>query len=180
MKKLSASTPVTAFAIAFTLVAAACATGTTTADETDDVPLNEAGADESSTHVAPAADAASHEGSDGATSDAASDASAIPDASTTACGSGSVELGEYATWSGKVNVHRAAAGAWLVDDDCTSGADHNTVSYCQKYWPSTTRQVQLGAVTSDAKPFTSGNGVSPACGGVALDPGQKQFACCAP
>ena len=67
-----------------------------------------------------------------------------------------------------------------MDTDCSSGADVNTVSYCQKFWPTTTKQVQLASVSSDAKPFTSGGGVSPTCGGVALYPGQNQFACCAP
>jgi hypothetical protein len=179
-------------------VLAACADGTTTADVTADISLNEADAAPAAapgSHLPPQSDASSGE-SDGATAadspdaaaapdgaDAASnaDAATAPDATTSAaCGAGFVELGEYATWYGKVNVHRATGGAWVVDTDCSSGADVNTVSYCQKLWPTATKQAPLAAVTSDTKPFTSGGGVSPACGGVALYPGQNQFACCAP
>ncbi|MDB4998666.1 MAG: hypothetical protein JWM74_6098 [Myxococcaceae bacterium] len=177
---------------------AACATGTTTDSVTGDISLTEADAaiDASGSRLPPRSDAggADPDGAsnlDDAGPDAAldaavdaADAAVMPDSSTTsgACGAGFVEIGEYATWSGKVNVHRPTAGAWSVDTDCTSGANVNTVSYCQKFWPTTTKQVQLGAVTSDTKPFTSGGGVSPACGGVAPPgyPGQNQFACCAP
>jgi hypothetical protein len=183
--------------------AVACATGATTADVTADVSFTEAdaapdgasstrlppGNDASTTAADPdatsAADASSSAdgAADGATDGAATDAAVVPDSSTTsaACGAGFVQIGEYATWYGKVNVHRAgASGTWTVDTDCTSGADVNTVAYCQKFWPTTTKQAQLAAVTADNKPFTSGGGASPACGGVAPYPGQNQFACCAP
>lgn len=174
---------------------AACATGTTVADVTDDVSLNEADAapDASGSRLPPRNDASSADPDAASVADAAdtsdgsldaaatSDGAVTPDGSiTAACGAGSLQLGEYATWYGKVNVHRATGGTWLVDTDCSSGADVNTVSYCRKFWPTTAKQVQLGAVTSDAKPFTSGGGVSPTCGGVALSPGQSQFVCCAP
>jgi hypothetical protein len=179
--------------------AVACATGTTISDVTADVSFTEADAapdGSSSTRLPPsndasttatdpdaasAADAAST--ADGATDGAAADAAVVPDSSTTsaACGAGFVQIGEYATWYGKVNVHRAgSSGTWTVDTDCSSGADVNTIAYCQKFWPTTTKQAQLAAVTADSKPFTSGGGVSPACGGVAPYPGQNQFACCAP
>jgi len=179
--------------------AIACATGTTTSDVTADVSLTEQDAApdaSSSTRLPPGNDASTTPTDpdatsaadasltpDGAADAAATDAALMPDSSTTsaACGAGFVQLGEYATWYGKVNVHRAGtSGTWSVDTDCTSGADVNTVAYCQKFWPSTTKQAQLAAVTADNKPFTSGGGVSPACGGVALHPGQSQFVCCAP
>jgi hypothetical protein len=175
---------------------AACATGTITDAVTGDISLTEADAavDASGSRLPPRSDAGSGD-PDGANNaddasaadaalDAAADAAVMPDTSTTsgACGAGFVQIGEYATWQGKVNVHRATGGTWSVDTDCTSGADVNTVGYCQKFWPTTTKQVQLGAVTPDTKPFTSGGGVSPSCGGVAPPgyPGQSQFACCAP
>lgn len=179
--------------------AIACATGATTSDVTADVSLTEQDAApdaSSSTRLPPGNDASTTPTDpdaasaadasltpDGAADAAATDAALMPDSSTTsaACGTGFVQLGEYATWYGKVNVHRAGtSGTWSVDTDCTSGADVNTVAYCQKFWPSTTKQAQLAAVTADNKPFTSGGGVSPACGGVALHPGQSQFVCCAP
>ncbi len=179
--------------------AIACATGTTSSDVTADVSLTEVDAApdaSSSTRLPPGNDASTTPTDpdatstadasltpDGAADAAATDAALMPDSSTTsaACGAGFVQLGEYATWYGKVNVHRAGtSGTWSVDTDCTSGADVNTVAYCQKFWPSTTKQAQLAAVTADNKPFTSGGGVSPACGGVALHPGQSQLVCCAP
>jgi hypothetical protein len=187
-----------ALALAASAAMAACADGTTIADVTADIALNEADAatDATGSRLPPRSDASSAgpdgaadspdaaqspDGADAASNADAADAAATPDATTSAaCGSGFVQLGEYATWYGKVNVHRATGGAWVVDTDCSSGADVNTVSYCQKFWPTTTKQAQLAAVTSDTKPFTSGGGASPACGGIALYPGQNQFACCAP
>jgi hypothetical protein len=50
------------------------------------------------------------------------------DASTGACGDGLVQVGEYNTWSGKVNVHRAPGGSWPLDTDCSSGSGVNTVA----------------------------------------------------
>jgi hypothetical protein len=197
----TATIATTIAAIATLAALAACANGATTADVTADISLNEADAapDATGSRLPPGNDASSAapdgaaypadaayaaDGADAASSaDAgdAGDAATAPDATTSAaCGSGFVQLGEYATWYGKVNVHRATGGAWVVDADCSSGADVNDVSYCQKFWPSATKQTQLAAVTSDTKPFTSGGGVSPACGGIALHPGQNQFACCAP
>ncbi|MBK6694040.1 MAG: hypothetical protein IPG50_17815 [Myxococcales bacterium] len=95
------------------------------------------------------------------------------------CADGFVPVGTYSTWSGKVNVHRAVNGAWEVDSDCSSGANVNTVSYCQKFWPASTSQV---AVTVEAgnKPFTAGGGSAPTCGGAYPGVGQVQYACCAP
>jgi len=154
---------------------------------TEDDPFTSAvdGGPDTSTHLPPHADAAATGDDAGATDASLDDASldakpAVDAAVSGACGSGSAQLGEYATWFGKVNVHHATGGAWLVDTDCTSGADVNTVAYCKKFWPAAVTQIQLAAVSSDAKPFTSGGGVAPACGGLALSPGQVQFACCAP
>jgi len=171
----------------------ACATGSAN-DVTNDVSLVEADATPG-VSLPPKSDASSVErdaadptDGGGAGLDAADAADAAdatkdsgPDTSTSgACGAGSAQLGEYATWGGKVNVHRATGGSWSVDTDCSSGANLNTVTYCQKFWPATTRQVQLASVSADAKPFTSGGGSSPTCGGVALSVGQNQFACCVP
>ncbi|CAN5849483.1 hypothetical protein BH11MYX4_BH11MYX4_53490 [soil metagenome] len=179
-----------AFLAAVALVA--CATGTATNDVTDDLALNGSDGGREGGAVLPPStktDAASEPdqsdaavpdgGLDGAL-DAAKDAGVDSSTTSGACGAGSAQLGEYATWSGKVNVHRTTGGTWLVDSDCSSGANVNTVAYCQKLWPTTTKQVQLAAVTSDTKPFTSAAGSAPACGGVALSPGQAQFACCVP
>lgn len=171
----------------------ACATGTETGT-TDDVSLTEQPSDTDSGGArlppSPAKDAAPIDESDASVTDSgaadadaaadANDSSVVDSGGTTACGAGFVQRGEYATWFGKVNLHRATGGAWLTDSDCSSGANVNTVAYCQKFWPGTTKQVQLAAVTADNKPFTSGGGTSPSCGGVAMYPGQAQFACCGP
>ena len=169
---------------------AACATGIEDVVVNGDVALTEADSgpgarlparDASGGTEADASDAtdASDAGLDAADAADAKDSGA--DSSVTgACGAGSVQLGEYTTWSGKVNVHRATAGSWVVDTDCSSGSGVNTVTYCKKFWPTTTKQVQLATVSADLKPFTSGGGSSPACGGVALGPGHTQYACCVP
>lgn len=95
------------------------------------------------------------------------------------CADGFVPVGTYATWSGKVNVHRAATGSWAVDSDCSSGANVNTVAYCQKYWPASSSQVSVTPEAGD-KPFTAGGGTAPTCGGSYPGVGQNQFVCCAP
>ncbi len=169
------------------VAAVACATGTSTTDVANDVSLTEADggggarlpppaqSGDASDAGEPSLDAAGSKDADAAsTLDAGIDSSST----SAACGPGSTQLGEYATWSGKVNVHHASGGAWAVDSDCTSGANVNTVAYCQKFWPTATKQVQLAAPSADAKPFTSGGGSGPTCGGVALAAGQQQYACC--
>jgi hypothetical protein len=96
------------------------------------------------------------------------------------CGDAGVALGEYATWSGKVNVHRGPGMPWTVDTDCSSGSNNNTILYCKKFWPTAATQVPLVTLTPEDKPFTAGGGTFPSCGGVYPDVGQVQFVCCAP
>lgn len=97
-----------------------------------------------------------------------------------ACGVGQKEVGQFATWGGKVNVHKSTGGTWAVDNDCSSGSNVNTVTYCQKFWSNATAIIKLAAVTPDTKPFTQGGGSPPNCGGLAPLAGVDQFACCAP
>jgi len=104
--------------------------------------------------------------------DAAVDA-AIPPASV--CATGTRQVGEYAIWQGKVNIHRATGGTWENDSDCTTGADNNTVAYCKKLWPATTTQVELPQPTSEIKTFTSVN-----CEDPVPHRGFFQYVCCAP
>lgn len=175
--------------VAGSVVAAACANGT--ADDVAEVSPSgvNTGLDAGGTKLPPSSNHDPEAGAEAST-DAGLDAAIMPDAAKDsgidsslpagACGAGSIQLGEYATWFGKVNLHRVTGGSWLVDDDCASGANINTVTYCQKFWSTTTRQVQLAAPTSDLKPFTSGGNAAPACGGIAPYAGQAQFACCTP
>lgn len=79
---------------------------------------------------------------------------------------------------GKVNVHRTTGGQWVVDSDCASGAQLNTVAYCQKFWPVADLQVKRATVTPDEKPFTAGGAQAPSCGGLFPFAGLEQFACC--
>jgi hypothetical protein len=91
------------------------------------------------------------------------------------CGQGMDVVGQYATWCGKVNVHQTDDGTWVSDSDCTSGCNINTVSYCQKFWPTSTTQVALEKPSSDNKVFEDWG-----CSSGFASPGQAQYACCAP
>jgi hypothetical protein len=163
------------------LILSGCAIGggLASSDVPSSAPIGDGGAAES------APGSASHAGeNDAAVLDGGGDlgTNAGTDAASPAsvCAAGMTQLGEYATWWGKVNVQRPSGGAWSVDSDCSSGADHTTIAYCQRLWPATTVQVALSAVTPETKPFTSGGGAAPGCGGLALSAGQHQFVCCAP
>ena len=53
-------------------------------------------------------------------------------------------------WWGKVNQHVDASGAWQTDPDGTSGADLDLLTYCQKWYPTTTsvRDYQIETISS--------------------------------
>jgi hypothetical protein len=59
------------------------------------------------------------------------------------------EVGRISYWWGKVNVHKNVAGAWVWDPDCSSGANIDPLTYCQKFWPST---VSVTSVSVSSKP----------------------------
>jgi hypothetical protein len=90
------------------------------------------------------------------------------------CGPEEMIVGEYATWCGKVNVHRDWDGDWVGDDDCSSGCNINGAPYCQAFWPEATR-AQGVPVSPEEKPFETGG-----CRAVTPGPGTGQAACCAP
>jgi hypothetical protein len=66
---------------------------------------------------------------------AASDSAAAATQITAVKDSGT--LGYIAYWWGKVNQHRDVSGAWQTDPDGVSGANINTLQYCQKWFPGT-------------------------------------------
>ena len=69
------------------------------------------------------------------------------------CAEGSVLVGEFATWCGKVNVFvDPATGDWMSDPNCDSGCQENDLSYCQKLYPSATEIISLD-LTDLLKPF---------------------------
>jgi hypothetical protein len=91
------------------------------------------------------------------------------------CPDGMENLGEFAIWCGKVNVHNDPdTGMWMKDDDCKSGCNDKDVAYCQKYWPGAMQSVEIN-VTPVPKPFHNAG-----CQVEYLNPGKKQFACCGP
>lgn len=91
------------------------------------------------------------------------------------CGEDMVVVGQYATWCGLVNEHQTDDGTWVPDSDCSSGCYSNTVSYCQKFWPTSTTQVQLETPSSDIKVFKDAG-----CRNAYSGTGLAQYACCAP
>ena len=141
----------------------------------DVVTADDAGKDVSLDQAADAKDS----GPDVLAHDAGADARDAATPVQGACAQGKIQVGEFATWSGKVNVHHVTQGAWEVDSDCSSGALDNDLAYCQKFWPAATDLVAV-TVSSDLKPFASADGTAPTCGGVASAVGKEQFACCTP
>jgi hypothetical protein len=75
--------------------------------------------------------------------DAAPDADTTPDAAP--------QLGaRIAYWSSKVNLHvNLATNAWEHDPDCSSGATADPLTYCKKWYPTTTAITSI-AVTPKA------------------------------
>ncbi|MEQ9501685.1 MAG: LamG-like jellyroll fold domain-containing protein [Deltaproteobacteria bacterium] len=90
------------------------------------------------------------------------------------CGVGYTEVGRFSTWWGKVNTHRDLGGPWEVDSDCTSGANLDDVTYCQKFWPTSTHLYRTER-SPHLKPFATAY-----CGGTYPHVGQREFVCCEP
>jgi hypothetical protein len=82
------------------------------------------------------------------------------------------ELGRIGSWSGKVNIHLDASGVWQPDSDCTSGANIDPLSYCQKFWPST---ASVAPVELTAKPTSVWYDAG--CGTLFGGPGVSEFIC---
>ena len=89
------------------------------------------------------------------------------------CPDGLENLGEFATWFGKVNVYTdPSSGTWMSDADCKSGCNVNDVGYCTKYYPGATEVVEID-VSDVIKPFFNAG-----CKQEYPNPGKKQYACC--
>ncbi len=52
-------------------------------------------------------------------------------------------VGRISYWSGKVNAHTVADGRWVKDDDCTSGANIDPLTYCRKFYPAMTAVIEV-------------------------------------
>lgn len=114
----------------------------------------------------------------GETCDLGTHACVAPEPASDLCPDGTSEDGQIAMWSGKVNVHLDSQQGWVVDADCSSGAQIAPLTYCQKFHASTVAVAMT--VSSEAKPFTAAGGTAPTCGGVYAGPGQSQYRCCSP
>jgi hypothetical protein len=94
---------------------------------------------------------------------------------TDACPEDTVLVGQFATWCGKVNVYTdPKTGSWMIDKNCNSGCNSAGVKYCNKYYPSAKKVVQID-VSEEKKPFMTAG-----CKIEYPHKGQNQFACCAP
>lgn len=72
-----------------------------------------------------------------------------------------VELGRISYWSGKVNTHKSPGGSWVTDGDCQSGALVDPLTYCKKFWPSTTSAVPVSVTAKTGNIwFNAGCGLS--------------------
>ena len=75
-------------------------------------------------------------------------------------------------WWGKVNAHRDSGGTWTKDADCTSGASINPLTYCKKFYPSTT---SVTSVALSAKPALLWN--TAGCGQQYTSSGVQEWTC---
>ena len=98
------------------------------------------------------------------------------------CPDGTHTVGHFAIWPGKVNVHASLGERWRVDADCRSGANHNALPYCRKFWPEANQIVPMAEPagarrgrTAELKPFSTGG-----CGTESPSIGHNQYACCEP
>ena len=53
-------------------------------------------------------------------------------------------------WQGKVNTRRDSGGTWTYDRDCSSGAEIDPLTYCQKFYPTTTSVTTVEVSTKPA------------------------------
>ncbi len=92
----------------------------------------------------------------------------------TASRSGSVILlrPRIAYWSGKVNAHLDSGGTWTKDTDCTSGAGIDPLTYCQKFYPTTT---SVTSVAVSPKPALLWN--TAGCGQQYSGDGVQEWTC---
>jgi len=107
---------------------------------------------------------------DGVCNDGETATSCPADCST----SPAVVLGRFSRWCGKVNIHTSPTGSWTPDPDCNSGCNIGGLTYCQKFWPASTR---IRQVALTPKP-TSGAWTTQGCHVWVEDwPGDDEFEC---
>jgi hypothetical protein len=53
------------------------------------------------------------------------------------------ELGRFATWCGKVNIHKDINFGWTNDATCSAGCTVNTIDYCTKLWSGTVEMLEV-------------------------------------
>lgn len=82
------------------------------------------------------------------------------------------EVARFATWCGKVNVHRDASGEWVADGDCRSGCNVDIGGYCRRLNSSTSHVVRVSP-TPVHKPF-----VTARCEERYPSSGENEYVCC--
>lgn len=87
-----------------------------------------------------------------------------------------VVAGRISYWQGKVNTHTdAVTSVWTSDSDCTSGAQINPLTYCKKFYPTTT---SVTAVPVSKKPPMLWN--TAGCGQQYSSDGAQEWTCNVP
>ncbi len=82
-------------------------------------------------------------------------------------------FGRFARYCGKVNSHQSPGGNWAPDPDCTSGCNIGGLSYCKKFWPSSTSIRQINVSSKPNNAWTNAG-----CGPVVDDwDGNDEFEC---
>jgi hypothetical protein len=77
-----------------------------------------------------------------------------------------------AYWPGKVNAHRDSGGNWVKDADCTSGANLDPLTYCQKFYPATTSVTAVAVTTKPALLWNTAG-----CGAQYTSNGHSEWTC---
>jgi hypothetical protein len=87
-----------------------------------------------------------------------------------------IVVGRTSYWQGKVNVHTdPTSSVWVKDNDCTSGAGIDPLTYCKKFYPTTT---SVTSVPVSKKPPLIWN--TAGCGQQYSSDGIQEWTCNAP
>jgi len=111
--------------------------------------------------------------------DAQSCAASVPSDANPAC----MEVGRFARYCGKVNIHVCSPGVWVPDPNCSSGCTHadtatERLAYCQRFYPETQSVISTALTAKPIDVFKNG-GCKQITDGTNDSDGMDEFACCA-
>lgn len=90
--------------------------------------------------------------------------------------SGDMIAGRISYWQGKVNTHTdPVTSVWMKDNDCSSGAGIDPLTYCKKFYPATT---SVTSVPVSKKPPLVWN--TAGCGAQYSSDGVQEWTCNVP